>query len=414
MEKIFINKIYIEKVRNLKDENIYSCDDARHLILTGKNGSGKTSILNALGEYLNSVTTSNVLADYPNHVLVFKRDYDNALKGNDVDEIEKKKKTLLSTERKLEAAKNGMDVEFNVSAATVKRAFEKGEFVLAYYRDNRVLKTELAKHVEKIELKEAYGIKESPRDLFVKYLLDMKMTEALASRAGKNEKANRITDWFVQFEKVLKEIYMDDSLSLNFDEDTFEFHIVQQGKEPFGFNELSSGFAAVLDIIVDLMIRMEKHINRAFQFDIPGIVLIDEIETHLHLALQKRIMDYLTKLFPNIQFIVSTHSPFILNSLGNVIIYDLEKKITVRNGLQDVPYDGIVESYFNVDKLSEDLRDKFEKYKELTAKEKLSDDELSQIVELELYLTEIPDYLALDITTEFARLKAKFDQREDI
>ena len=60
----------------------------------------------------------------------------------------------------------------------------------------------------------------------------------------------------------------------------------------------------------------------------PGgqLLLIDEIETHLHLELQKKILSFLTTLFPNIQFIVSTHSPFILNSLENAVIYDLEKK----------------------------------------------------------------------------------------
>ena len=78
---------------------------------------------------------------------------------------------------------------------------------------------------------------------------------------------------------------MDESVKLDFDEETFEFHILQKGKEPFGFNELSRGFAAILDIVIDLMIRMENHIKRPFCYDVPGIVLIDEIETHLHLEI---------------------------------------------------------------------------------------------------------------------------------
>ena len=82
--------------------------------------------------------------------------------------------------------------------------------------------------------------------------------------------------------------------------------------------------------------------------------------------------------------------------------------------MQNIPYDGIVESYFNVDKLSSELREKFERYKKLTEKDKLTDDDLTQIAELELYLTEIPDYLALDITSEFLRRKAAFERREDI
>ena len=159
---------------------------------------------------------------------------------------------------------------------------------------------------------------------------------------------------------------------------------------------------------------MVKKKGRIFEFDLPGIVLIDEIETHLHLELQKQIMHILTSLFPNIQFIVSTHSPFVLNSLDNVVIYDLENRILVQNGLADIPYDGIVKGYFQVDTLSDTLKQKFEKYKTLVHKSELTDDDFEEIAELEMFLDEIPDYLALDITTEYQQLKAELMQREDI
>lgn len=200
---------------------------------------------------------------------------------------------------------------------------------------------------------------------------------------------------------------------LDFDEDTFQFTICEERKEPFDFNSLSSGYAAVLDIIVDIIIRMEKLTNRSFKFEMPGIVLIDEIETHLHLELQKRILDLLTTAFPNIQFVVSTHSPFILNSLENVMIYDLENHVIVENGLTDVPYDGIVEGYFNVDRMSAMLREKFDRYKMLVQKKTLSDEDYAEIARLELFLDEIPDYLALDISTVYKGLKLIFESRED-
>ena len=177
---------------------------------------------------------------------------------------------------------------------------------------------------------------------------------------------------------------------------------------------MSSGFSAIMDIVLDLMIRMVKKKGRIFEFDLPGIVLIDEIETHLHLELQKQIMHILTCLFPNIQFIVSTHSPFVLNSLDNVVIYDLENHIIVENGLSDVPYDGIVKGYFQVDTLSDTLKNKFQQYKTLVQKPKLTDDDFEKIAELEMFLDEIPDYLALDITTEYQQLKEELAQREDI
>ena len=83
---------------------------------------------------------------------------------------------------------------------------------------------------------------------------------------------------------------------------------------------------------------------------------------------------------------MTSHSPFILGSIENAAIYDLENKILVERGLNNVPYDGIVEGYFRADKLSDLLRQKFLKYSCLVKKRELSEDELSEIAELELYL----------------------------
>ena len=58
----------------------------------------------------------------------------------------------------------------------------------------------------------------------------------------------------------------DGALKLEFDEDTFHFSIRETGREVFDFNTLSSGYAAVLDIVVDIIMRMEKRTNKTFQF----------------------------------------------------------------------------------------------------------------------------------------------------
>ena len=83
------------------------------------------------------------------------------------------------------------------------------------------------------------------------------MTQALAITSGKTEKAEQIKDWFDKFQGMLQQIFEDDSVKLEFDEDTFKFQIVMDNREPFDFNTLSSGYAAILDIVVDLIIRME-------------------------------------------------------------------------------------------------------------------------------------------------------------
>lgn len=416
MEQIYITNLTIKKVRHLKDISIsLSENKMKHLILTGKNGSGKTSVIEALAGSINNVFIDQYFEQRETWLNNDrKRKEEAAQNGKDEAEILKLERDIYKKEKDLKRSRNGLDIRFNIKTNNIFVLMEKYHYILAYYRADRIFQAEQPKHVEKVQLKDYYQLTEFPRKEFVKYLLDLKMTEALARNNNKIEKADEIQTWFKKLEQLLKQIFDDETVELEFDEDTFEFHIIQQGKEPFDFNTLSSGYQAVLDIVLDLMMRMQNQTQRSFDFNLSGIVLIDEIETHLHLELQKNIMPLLTTIFPNIQFIVTSHSPFILNSLENIVIYDLENHLLVENGLENVPYDGIVEGYFGADKMSHTLKEKFEQYKKLVKKESLSDEEINRIAELELYLDEIPDYLAIGIATEYQRLKLEFLNREDI
>lgn len=416
MDKLYITDMQIEEVRHLKDIYIpLSKDKMKHLIFTGRNGSGKTSVLEAITQYFNS---EEIILGNNNHL--------DALDVMKIfDRIEKKDgrkeqsdyemhKRLREYYKRIVTKDSGVTLHFNCEKEKWKDLSDAGNYVVAYYGADRVFQSDIPKHVEKVELKDSYGITESPRKEFVKYLLDLKMTEALAVSKGNVVKSDEIKNWFVKLEALMQKVFEDSELKLVFDEDNFQFHIYETGHNPFDFNTLSSGYAAVMDIIVDLIMRMEKHSDKKFQFLMSGIVFIDEIETHLHLELQRNILGLLTTIFPNIQFVVSTHSPFILNSLENAVIYDLENRILVENGLANVPYDGIVEGYFKADAMSQLLKEKYERYKVLVKKEKLTDEDFEELARLELFLNEIPDYLALGITTEYQRLKLEFAGREDV
>lgn len=416
MDQIFITDIKINQVRHLKNIEIpLSKDRMKHLIITGKNGSGKTSLLDALAVFLNSVTSSREPMESIETLKIRIKNLQSYIEqGREKYEIDLKRERVKRCEYRIETTSGGVILDMNVSLYDILPLFSQGKFVTAYYKADRIFKAQIPQHVEKVTLKKDYSIEETPRQDFVKYLLDLKMTQALAVTGGKKEKAEQIAAWFQNFDNLLKRIFDDDSVELVFDEETFQFTIHMEGRDPFDFNELSSGYAAVLDIVVDLIIRMESQTERRFDFSVAGIVLIDEIETHLHLELQRKILDLLTSIFPNIQFIMSTHSPFIINSVDNAVIYDLEKKLLVKDGLSDVPYTGIVEGYFNANEMSVLLQKKFDRYKELANKEKLTDEDYDEISELEMYLNEIPDYLALNITTEYQRLKEVLRSREDI
>lgn len=413
LDKLYIKRIDIEKVRQLKNVALdISTDNLKHLIFTGRNGSGKTSLLNAISIYLNNIVSNE-------RIEIYTHQYNSAqvalgYEKNTNEKVLEYTSRLNNAINMLKELKQGLTLEFNHTSKEILYSFKNGEFVVAYYKAEREFKAIEPKHVEKVVLLDQYKIDATPKDNFIKYIVDLKVTEALAKTANKGEQAKTIASWFEKLESLLQDIYADKSLKLIFDMDTFNFTIHQDGRDPYGFNTMSSGYAAVFDIVLDLIMRMESKTKKTFNFNLPGIVLIDEIETHLHLELQKRILPILTTIFPNIQFIISTHSPFVLNALDNVVIYDLEKKLLVNNGLTDLPYDGIVEGYFDSDKLSQELRNKFDRYKILVNKKEITDDDFAEVQKLELYLDEIPDYLALPVTTEYEMLKKNFRSRGDL
>ncbi|MCV5366648.1 AAA family ATPase, partial [Escherichia coli] len=74
-------------------------------------------------------------------------------------------------------------------------------------------------------------------------------------------------------------------------------------------------------IYADLLMKVE--LKGITSDELSGVVFIDEIDAHLHVSLQRKIFSFFVNAFPNIQFIVTTHSPFVVQSVNDAIIYDL-------------------------------------------------------------------------------------------
>lgn len=410
MEQTFLTGIHIHNVRHLDNIEIPLSTDARkNLILTGKNGCGKTSVLNALISHFEYALSNPYYPKKQCQEMIdsFSSDIKRA---DDTEEGRRKKAGAQNSLERWQATLsnwvNGAIPDYT-SLESLRERFFAGQFILARFEDNRNSTVDISKNIVKVDLQPVYKLSDRPVRQLAKYMANLKATQAFAKTEGVSERAKEIESWFQRFESILRKIYNEDSLKLHFDIDTFQFSILMDNREPFDFNTMSAGYAAAFDIIGDLMMRMESQ----HRYDLEGIVLIDEIETHLHVELQKQIVPILTELFPNIQFIMTTHSPFILNSASNAVIYDLEKRLLVKDGLTNLPYDGIVESYFGSDLLSQELRKKFEEYRALVQKSELTDADFAEAAELELYLDEIPDYLALDLATEYSRLKLELANR---
>lgn len=398
----YIQKIHINKIRHLQNIDIPIENDLYpHLILTGKNGSGKTSVLQAIANHLQNIANDpykNFLR-YEQNIKYYQDILNNG--SNSVNdkkglEINKKQYAFYFGEVKVDF--------YNIDDFISK--YQKGEFIIAFYEANRKVVINEPLNPTKPAIKEVWSTKEIATIEFLNFLSDLKIQEALARNEKLDHEADIIKTWFVDFEILLKKVFQDDALQLLFNYKDYSFQILTQGKT-FKFTEMSDGFAAVLEIIIDLILKMQRKdtLTRAYQQE--GIVLIDEVETHLHLELQRLVLPLLTQLFPNIQFIVTTHSPFVLNSINNAVAFDLEHQQLV-DDLTEYSYESLAEGYFGVRTSSSYAEMQLDKLKKLLEKETLLSSEKSELKSLIYDFDKIPEVVSPLIVGEYLRLKNQY------
>ncbi len=104
-------------------------------------------------------------------------------------------------------------------------------------------------------------------------------------------------------------------------------------------DELSSGFASLVKLVQAIVAGYASFTNEANLRHVRGVVLIDEIESHLHARWQTRIIPTLKKLLPNTTFFIATHSPLVLAQLeeGEAYLLTREDDGVVRTQVIDSP-----------------------------------------------------------------------------
>ena len=111
---------------------------------------------------------------------------------------------------------------------------------------------------------------------------------------------------------------------------------------------LSTGELALISIFTEILRQNDNNHPNTLMNDIKGIVLIDEVDKHLHISLQKDILPKMFKLFPNVQFIVSSHSPFLNMGLADELpddnqIIDLDNGGFVSSATTNSQYQEVYE-----------------------------------------------------------------------
>ena len=397
----FIKNIHINKLFHLNDFDIpISREEFPHLIITGKNGSGKTVLLNAISDFLN-IIKNDKSADF----LGYQKQLDTW--NNNLRNATDERGRMLAQQQvehisnRIQNLYGKIDLQSDLLGSIIEK-YNKGEFVIAFYQADRKVKMSEPKNPTKPVYNKKGDVKDTATSQFLNFLSDLKIQEALARNEKQTKDADEINAWFEDFEGMMRQIFQDNNLSLEFNYRDYSFKICTEGKK-FKFTEVSDGFAAVLDIVADLILKMQDDNSLTRSYQKEGIVLIDEIETHLHLALQKVIMPLLTKVFPNIQFIITTHSPFVLSSMPNAVAYDLEHQEVLDN-LTEYSYESLAEGYFGVRTQSSYAEMQLETFKKLLSKEELSDADKVEIKQLKSDFEKITEVVSPLIVGEFRQI----------
>lgn len=184
---------------------------------------------------------------------------------------------------------------------------------------------------------------------FERYIIEERKNSLTTTYKNKYEK------WLLNVESDLKFIFENETTKLSFDDRNNRVLIIQNnGNKFFGLKELPSGFKAIFNIYSSLLMRARLlNINHT---NLEGLVIIDEIDVHLHISLQKKILPFLIKSFPEIQFIVSTHSPFVITSTKDTVVYDISSGEFFEDDLSHYSYEAVIKGLFHVNPQSDHLK----------------------------------------------------------
>lgn len=350
----YIKQIHIKDCYAVKDVNIpkQPVDELKHIILTGKNGSGKTTILNRIALIINE-----------------------ASKGNSKDSSILNLKGVIESNKTHPGRKDweytinelsGIDLHFisdNIRPLSLEIEDNK-PYIFSFFRAHRKVELSVVNTVTTEEqFTKSINVRENQEEftkLFKQYLVNKKVYEAFDFMNKKNDDINENNVFFTNLTQILQNIFEDKELKLEFKQENFEFYITLKDQRRITFNHLSEGFSAFLSVVMDLIIRTDliRKQRNDFNFQPQGIVLIDEPETHLHLSMQYDILPLISNLFPNIQLIIATHSPAIISSLKNAIIFDLTSKEQVSDWVLGSSYSELMVGHFGLDNEYSNIADK--------------------------------------------------------
>lgn len=343
-----LKKIRIINYRCFKDADIDF--DEHTTLIVGKNGAGKTAILDAVAVAVStfllginggvSRSISKDDARYEFHDLDGTVDPQHQFPvsiesiGDCLDNHDVKWVRSLNSESGNTTIKEARELT-NISKETQKKIMTGDKSLIlpliSYYGTGRL-------YAQKKEKKNIKSLTEFKRQVgYVdcmaaesneKLMLNWFQIQTLKSlqeqqRTGKVEKSLLLKTVEKAICKCFERISGSKNASIIFDLDThrlvLNFESADGSLQKFAMDEMSDGYKNTLSMIGDIAYRMavlNPMLGDKVLEETSGVIVIDEIDLHLHPQWQQTIISDLNTIFPKIQFIVSSHAPAVINSVA--------------------------------------------------------------------------------------------------
>lgn len=282
LEASYIKSLYIKDFLCISDDIALNFDSSKEIYFLGENGDGKSILLMALclafkGNYIIEKTQKSQTGKAVD-LLSFNND--TKLKGTD---------------------------EFDNDYALNNAIYLDSLFAYGTHR-GRNSEDDFEKYGFMTLFSTEYKLN-SP----IAWLKDLKLSEDERGASAVPIAIEQLKDLFYNLLEKKVQIEITGS-EVIFEENGYKLSL----------DELSEGYRGVIILICDLLYRLSLRQRELSEniMHMKGVVLIDEIDQHLHLKWQRTIVSHLRTLFPNIQFFFTTHSPTILQGASDdAVIY---------------------------------------------------------------------------------------------
>ncbi len=302
--------------------------EAKWIFLTGENGFGKTSVLRSLAENIYEGYLPEDISEHP-FLNVTDEELGNVewgkLSAKEIQQIYRKYDLVLN----VRLWKGGQSEPYYSRMRFTK--------ICAYGSSRLDMASENSKQ-EKSPIKSLFDTQILLRNI------EYQLSRWAIKKDSRRDREGEFTTKYEKVTTILKKLLNLKDITVDFKTDKVLYHEKDSSDgqyESVSFHELAAGYRNIISMVGDMILRLfETQPDVYDPAELSGIVIIDELDLHLHPKWQKRLPGLLSEIFPRVQFIASTHSPIPLlgapeHSVFLKVNRDAENGITVER-LEDM------------------------------------------------------------------------------